>query len=68
MQLKFIICNMDLSFEKKIIVITRVLKVIMEGVFSLLVEENIILIIIIGRDKKSINNVIDFYSNKGFKL
>ena len=46
---------------------TRVLKVIMEGVFSLLVEENIILIII-GRDKKSINNVIDFYSNKGFKL
>ena len=58
---------MDLGFEKKIIIITRVLKVIMEGVFSLLVEENIILIII-GRDKKSINNVIDFYSNKGFKL
>ena len=40
----------------------------MEGVFSLLVEENIIPVIIIGRDKKSINNVIDFYSNKGFKL
>ena len=59
---------MELGFEKKIIIITRVLKVIMEGVFSLLVEENIILIIIIGRDKKSINNVIDFYSNKGFKL
>ena len=58
---------MDLGFEKKIIIITRVLKVIMEGVFSLLVEENIIPIII-GRDKKSINNVIDFYSNKGFKL
>ena len=58
---------MELGFEKKIIIITRVLKVIMEGVFSLLVEENIILIII-GRDKKSINNVIDFYSNKGFKL
>tara|TARA_S200000501_G_C20869030_1_gene763407 strand:+ start:4175 stop:4381 length:207 start_codon:yes stop_codon:yes gene_type:complete len=68
MQLKFIICNMDLSFEKKIIIITRVLKVIMEAVFSLLVEENIIQIIIIGRDKKSINNDIDFYSNKGFKL
>ena len=67
MQLKFIICDMELGFEKKIIIITRVLKVIMEGVFSLLVEENIILIII-GRDKKSINNVIDFYSNKGFKL
>ena len=33
MQLKFIICNMDLSFEKKIIIITRVLKVIMEAVF-----------------------------------
>ncbi len=59
---------MDLSFEKKIIIITRVLKVIMEAVFSLLVEENIIQIIIIGRDKKSINNDIDFYSNKGFKL
>ena len=59
---------MDLGFEKKIIIITRVLKVIMEGVFSLLIEENIIPIIIIGRDKKSINNVIDFYSNKGFKL
>jgi len=68
MQLKFIICNMDLGFENKIIIITRVLKVIMEGVFSMLVEENIIPIIIIGRDKKSINNVIDFYSNKGFKL
>tara|TARA_X000000950_G_scaffold83886_2_gene105532 strand:- start:6276 stop:6482 length:207 start_codon:yes stop_codon:yes gene_type:complete len=68
MQLKFIICNMDLSFEKKIIIITRVLKVIMEAVFSLLVEENIIQIIIIGGDKKSINNDIDFYSNKGFKL
>ena len=68
MQLKFIICNMDLGFEKKIIIITRVLKVIKEGVFSLLIEENIIPIIIIGRDKKSINNVIDFYSNKGFKL
>lgn len=67
MQLKFIICNMELGFEKKIIIITRVLKVIMEGVFSLLVEENIIPIII-GRDKKRINNVIDFYSNKGFKL
>ena len=67
MQLKFIICDMELGFEKKIIIITRVLKVIMEGVFSLLVEENIILIII-GRNKKSINNVIDFYSNKGFKL
>ena len=45
---------------------TRVLKVIMEG-FFLLIEENTIPIII-GRDKKSINNVIDFYSNKGFKL
>ena len=67
MQLKFIIYNMDLGFEKKIIIITRVLKVIMEGVFSLLIEENTIPIII-GRDKKSINNVIDFYSNKGIKL
>ena len=59
---------MDLGFEKKIIIINRGLKVIIEETFSLLIEENTIPIIIIGRDKKSINNVIDFYSNKGFKL
>lgn len=59
---------MDLGFEKKIIIITRGLKVIIEEVFSLLIEENRIPIIIIGRDKKSINKVIDFYSKKGLKL
>ena len=68
MQLKFIICSMDLGFEKKIIIINRDLKVIIEETFSLLIEENTIPIIIIGRDKKSINKVIDFYSNKGLKL
>ena len=68
MQLKFIICSMDLGFEKKIIIINRGLKVIIEETFSLLIEENTIPIIIIGRDKKSINKVIDFYSNKGLKL
>ena len=47
---------------------TRSLKVIIEGVYSLLTEENTIPIIIIVRDKKSINKVIDFYSNKGLKL
>lgn len=67
MQLKFIICNMDLGFEKNNI-ITIGLKVIIKGVYSLLTEENTIPIIIIGRDKKSINKVIDFYSKKGLKL
>ena len=47
---------------------TRGLKVIIEGVYSLLTEENTIPIIIIVRDKKSINKVIDFYSIKGLKL
>ena len=47
---------------------TRGLKVIIEGVYSLLNEENTIPIIIIVRDKKSINKVIDFYSKKGLKL
>lgn len=47
---------------------TRGLKVIVDGIFSLLIEENTIPIIIIGRDKKSINKVIDFYSKKGLKL
>ena len=47
---------------------TRDLKVILEGVFSLLIEEITILIVIIGRDKKSINKVIDFYSKKDLKL
>jgi len=47
---------------------TRSLKVIIEGVCSLLTEENTIPIIIIERDKKSMNKVIDFYSNKGLKL
>ena len=47
---------------------TRGLKVIIEGVYSLLTEENTIPIIIIGRDKKSINKVTDIYSNKGLKL
>ena len=68
MQLKFIICNMDLGFEKKIIIMTRGLKVIIEEAFSLLIEESTIPIIIIERDKKSINEFIDFYSNKGLKL
>ena len=68
MQLKFIICSMDLGFEKKIIIINRGLKVIIEETFSLLIEENTIPIIIIVRDKKSINKVIDFYSKKGLKL
>ena len=43
---------------------TRDLKVILEGVFSLLIEEITILIVIIGRDKKSINKVIDFTQKK----
>ena len=47
---------------------TRDLKVILEGVFSLLIEEITTLIIIIVRDKKSINKVIDFYSKKDLKL
>ena len=47
---------------------TRDLKVILEGIFSLLIEENTTPIIIIGRDKKSINKVINFYSKKGLKL
>ena len=47
---------------------TRVLKVVTEEAFSLLIEENTIPIIIIVRDKKSINKVIDFYSKKGLKL
>ncbi len=47
---------------------TKGLKVIIEGVYSLLIEENTIPIIIIVRDKKSINKVIDFYSKKGLKL
>lgn len=47
---------------------TRNLKVILEGFFSLLIEEITTPIIIIGRDKKSINKVIDFYSKKDLKL
>ena len=47
---------------------TRDLKVILKGVFSLLIEEITTTIIIIGRDKKSINKVIDFYSKKDLKL
>ena len=43
---------------------TRDLKVILEGVFSLLIEEITTLIIIIVRDKKSINKVIDFTQKK----
>ena len=38
------------------------LKVILEGIYSLLIEENTTRIIIIGRDKKSINKFINFYS------
>ena len=49
----------------------RDLKVILEGVFYLLIEEITTPIIIIGKDKKSINdklgkdqnNVIDFFIN-----
>ena len=59
---------MDLGFEKKIIIITRSLKVTIEETFSLLIEENTIPINITERDRKSINKVIDFYSNKGLKL
>ena len=47
---------------------TRDLKVIIEGVFSLLIEEITTLIIIIVIDKKSINKVINFYSKKDLKL
>ena len=47
---------------------TRDLKVKLEGVFSLLIEEITTTIIIIGRDKNSINKFIDFYSKKDFKL
>ena len=47
---------------------TRDLKVILEGIFALLIEEITTLIIIIGRDKKSVNKVIDFYSKKDLKL
>ena len=57
---------MDLGFEKNNIM-NRCLKVILEGIFYLLIEENTTPIIIIGRDKKSINKVIGFYS-KGLKL
>lgn len=64
MQLKFIICNMDLGFEKKIIIITRVLKVIIEEAFSLLIEENTIPIIIIGRDKKVLIRSLIFTQTK----
>ena len=46
----------------------RDLKVILESVFYLLIEEITTPIIIIGKDKKSINKVIDFYSKKGLKL
>ena len=46
----------------------RGLKVILEGIFSLIIEENTIRIIIIGRDKKSINKIINFYSKKDLKL
>lgn len=38
------------------------LKVILEGIYSLLIEKNTTRIIIIGRDKKSINKFINFYS------
>ena len=58
---------MDLGFEKNNIT-NRCLKVILEGIFYLLIEENTTPIIIIGRDKKSINKVIDFYSKKDLKL
>lgn len=64
MQLKFIICNMDLGFEKKIIIITRVLKVIIEEAFSLLIEENTIPIIIIGRYKKVLIRSLIFTQTK----
>ena len=47
---------------------TRDLKVILEGIFSQLIKEITTLIIIIGRDKKSVNKVIDFYSKKDLKL
>ena len=43
---------------------TRDLKVILKGVFSLLIEEITTPVVIIGRDKKSINKVIDFTQKK----
>ena len=43
---------------------TRDLKVTLKGVFSLLIEEITTPIVIIGRDKKSINKVIDFTQKK----
>ena len=43
---------------------TRDLKVILKGVFSLLIEEITTPIVIIGKDKKSINKVIDFTQKK----
>ena len=42
----------------------RDLKVILESVFYLLIEEITTPIVIIGRDKKSINKVIDFTQKK----
>ena len=58
---------MDLGFKKNNIM-TRDLKIILEVFFSLLIEKNTTPIIIIGRDKKSINKVIDLNSKKYLKL
>ena len=53
MQLKFIICNMDLALKGKIIIVTGGSKGIGKGIVSLLIEEDAIPVII-GRNKKSI--------------
>lgn len=67
MQLKFIICSMDLGLKEKIIIVTGGSKGIGKGIVSLLVEENAIPIII-GRNKESINDLVNIYSKKGIKI
>ena len=67
MQLKFIICNMDLALKGKIIIVTGGSKGIGKGIVSLLIEEDAIPVII-GRNKKSINELVDYYSAKGIEI
>ena len=67
MHLKFIICSMDLGLKEKIIIVTGGSKGIGKGIVSLLVEENAIPIII-GRNKESIYDLVNFYSKTGIKI
>lgn len=67
MQLKFIICSMDLGLKEKIIIVTGGSKGIGKGIVSLLVEENATPVII-GRNKESINDLVNFYSKTGIKI